>query len=143
MDPATLAGLAVAALVRYVAAKGARLVDRAGRHVDRAIDDRLGRIYDTVLTRIAGDPSTERTLRELEADPTDARQQGRLEHALETLVDTDRAFANELAALVDGLTDQPPAGIMIRDAGPVALGGDVHQTGRYVAGRDLNMRNDQ
>jgi hypothetical protein len=143
MDPATLAGLAVAALVRYVAAKGARLADRAGRDVDRAINDRLGRIYDAVLARIAGDPSTEGTLRELEANPADERQQGRLEHALETLVDTDRTFAIELAALVDGLADQPPAGIRIRDAGPVALGGDVRQSGRYVAGRDLNMRNDQ
>jgi hypothetical protein len=143
MDPATLAGLAVGALVRYVATKGARLAGRAGRDVDRAIDHRLDRLYKTVLARIAGDHTVERTFHQLEADPTDERQQGRLEYALENLLDADPAFAATLAKLLDGLTDHAPGSVSIRDAGPVALGGDVHQRGQYVAGRDLNVPPDQ
>ena len=54
MDPATIAALAVAALVRYVSGKAARLAGRAGRDIDKAIDDRLDRMYDTVRTHVAG-----------------------------------------------------------------------------------------
>lgn len=142
MDPATLAGLAVGALVRYVASKGARLAGRAGRDVDRAIDDRLDRIYETVRARIAGDRTAERTLDQLEADPADERRQARLEYALENLLETDPAFAGRLTPLLEGLA-APPGSVVVRDAGPVALGGDVRQSGQYVAGRDLNIPPDR
>jgi hypothetical protein len=143
MDPATLAGLAVGALVRYLAAKGARLAGRAGGDVDRAIDQRLDRLYETVRARIVGDRSVEGTLHQLEADPADERQQGRLEYALENFLDSDRAFAATLAALLGGLADQHQGGVTVRDAGPVAFGGNVHQSGQYVAGRDLDVGRDR
>jgi hypothetical protein len=142
MDPATLAGLAVGALVRYVVSKGARLAGRAGRDIDRAVDDRLDRLYDAVAARVAGNRPVERTLHQFEEDPTDDRRQGRLEYALEDLLTTDPDFTARLTALVEGLGAQAPGSVTVRDAGAVALGGDVHQSGRYVAGRDLTIGSD-
>jgi hypothetical protein len=140
MDPATLAALAVGALVRYVGSKAAGL---AGRVVDEAVDNRLDQLYDTVRTHLTGDQRAERTLHDLEADPGDARRQGRLELALEGVVEDDPAFAARLAAMVEDLAERPPpGGVVIRDAGPVALNGDVIIRGENVAGRDLTIGND-
>jgi hypothetical protein len=136
MDPATIAALAVGALVRYVSSKAAGLVDKA-------VDDRLDRLYDTVRAHVTGDQRAERTLHELEVDPDNARRQGRLELALEGAVEDDPAFAARLAAMLDDLAQRPPpGGVLIRDAGPVA-GGDVAITGgRDAAGRDLTIGDD-
>jgi len=143
MDPATLAALAVGALVRYVSNKAARLARRAGRDIDEAVDDRLDRLYDTVRAHLTGDQRAERTLDDLETDPNDARRQGRLELALEGVVENDPAFAAQMAAMLDDLAQRPPpGGVLIRDAGAVALQGDVNIRGENVAGRDLTIRND-
>jgi hypothetical protein len=143
MDPATIAGLAVVALVRYVGSKAARLAGRAGRDIDKVVDDRLDRLYDTVRARITGDRRGEQTLHDLEADPDSSRSQGRLELALEGVIEDDPAFAARLAAMLDDLAQRPPpGGVLIRDSGPVA-GGDVTiRGGRDAAGRDLKTGND-
>jgi hypothetical protein len=139
----TIAGLAVAALVQYVASKGAHLVRRAGRDLDKGVDDGLDRVYDAVKARIVGDRSAERTLRELEAEPTDARVQGRLENALEGLVESDPAFGAHLSALLDVVAERSSLGrVDIRDSGAVALQGDVNLRGKNVAGRDLTVGDD-
>jgi hypothetical protein len=143
MDPATIAALAVAALVRYVGTKAARLAGRAGRDIDKAVDDRLDRLYDTVRARLTGDRQGERTLHDLEADPDNARGQGRLELMLEGVVEADPAFAARLAAMLEDLAQRPPpGGVLIRDAGPVAGGDVVIRGGRDAAGRDLTIGND-
>lgn len=143
MDPATLAALAVGALVRYVSDKVARLAGRAGRDIDETVDDRLDRLYDSVRAHLSGDQRAERTLHDLEADPDDSRRQGRLELALEGVVESDPTFAARLAAMLDDLAQRPPpGGVVVRDAGAVALHGDVNISGENVAGRDLTIGDD-
>lgn len=144
MDPVTLAGPLIAALVQYVGRKGARLARRAGRDLDGAVDGHLDRIYDIVARRVAGDRMAERTLQGFEANPTDARQQGRLELTLEGYLEQDPSFASQLATLLDQLANrQPSGGTVIRDAGAVSLHGNVNQKGTYVAGRDLTIPHDR
>ncbi|MGH8835833.1 MAG: hypothetical protein ACRDWG_12715 [Actinomycetes bacterium] len=139
MDPATLAALAVGALVRYVASKAAGVAGRAGRDIDAAVDDRLDRLYNTVRERLSRERRGEVTLSDLEARPDDARRQGRLELTLETVIEDDSQFGSWLAAMLEDLSQRPPAGgVMIRDAGPVAGGDVVITAGRDAAGRDLS-----
>ncbi|HEX6238622.1 MAG TPA: hypothetical protein VFZ68_15580 [Acidimicrobiales bacterium] len=138
MEPATLATVAVAALVRYVAGKAAGVVRRAGRDIDAVVDDRLDRLYERVRERFSDDRRAESTLLDLEEDPTDARRQGRLELALEGVIEEDPEFASRLAAMLEDLSRRPPpGGVAIRDAGPVAGGDVVIRAGRDAAGRDL------
>jgi hypothetical protein len=138
VDPATLAALAVGALVRYIASKAARLTSRAGRDIDAVVDDRLDHLYNAVRERLVGDRRAERTLNDLEAQPDDARRQGRLEMALEEVIGGDADFVSRLAAMLEDLSQQPPSGgFAVRDAGPVAGGNVVITAGRDAAGRDL------
>lgn len=138
MDPASLAALAVGALVRFAAHRAAGVANRAGREVDAAVDDRLDRLYDAVRRRLVGDARAERTLDDLKAQPDDARRQGRLELALEEVIEKDPEFATRLASMLDDLSKHPPAGgIAARDTGPVAGGNVVITGGRDAAGRDL------
>lgn len=138
MDPASLAALAVGALVRYAASKAAGVARRAGKDVDAAVDDRLDRLYDAVRERLVGDPRAERTLNDLETRPDDARRQGRLELALEEVIEKNPDFATRLEAMLEDLSNRPPAGgIAARDTGPVAGGNVVITGGRDAAGRDL------
>jgi hypothetical protein len=140
MDPTMLATLAVVALVRYLGGKAAGLAGRAGRDIDAAVDDRLDRLYETVQAHLTRARRGERTLRDLEATPGDTRRQGRLELTLEGEIEHDPAFEAELTALLDDLAQRPPpGGIVISDAGPVALEGDVILRGKNVAGRDLTI----
>jgi len=138
VDPASLAALAVGALVRYAVSKASGVASRAGRDVDAAVDDRLDRLYDAVRERLVGDSRAERTLTDLKTQPDDARRQGRLELALEEVIEKDPEFATRLATMLDDLSQHPPVGgIAARDTGPVA-GGNVVITGaRDAAGRDL------
>jgi hypothetical protein len=138
VDPATLATVAVAALVRYAAGKAARVAGRAGRDIDAAVDDRLDRLYESVRERLGGDRRGERTLHDLEDQPDDARRQGRLELALEDAIEDDPEFGRRLAAMMEDLSRHPPrGGVYVRDAGPVAGGNVTIQGGRDAAGRDL------
>ncbi|HEY8114530.1 MAG TPA: hypothetical protein VII16_17030 [Actinomycetes bacterium] len=138
MDPATLAALAVGALVRYIAGKAAGVAGRAGRDIDAVVDDRLDRLYNAVRERLGGDRRGERTLNDLEGQPDDARRQGRLELALEEVIEEDPGFASRLAAMLEDLSQHPPpGGVAVRDAGPVAGGDVVITAGRDAAGRDL------
>jgi hypothetical protein len=137
MDPATLATLAVGALARYA---GSKVVSLAGRATDEAVDDRLDRLYEIVRTSLRRDRLGERTLRDLEGDPDDSRKQRRLEMALEGMIEDDAKFARKLETILNDLANRPPtSGIVMRDVGPVALGGDVTMKGRNVAGRDLRI----
>ncbi|HET6834089.1 MAG TPA: hypothetical protein VFH30_09475 [Acidimicrobiales bacterium] len=140
MDPATLASIAVAALVQYVGRKAVGLAERAGRDVDQAVDERLDRLYEAVRGCLAPNRRAERALRDLEGNPGDTRRQGRLELAIEGVLQDDPVFAAKLTAMLDDLAQRPPpGGVSVRDAGPVALHGDVVIRGRNVAGRDLTI----
>jgi hypothetical protein len=139
MDPATLAAVAVPALVRYVAGKAAGVAGRAGRDIDAAVDDRLDRLYETVRASLGGDRRGERALLDLEEQPADARRQGRLELALEGAIEDDPQFASRLTAMLEDLSRRPPpGGLGVRDAGPVAGRDVVITAGRDAAGRDLS-----
>jgi len=137
VDPATLAAVAVAALVRYVVGKAAGVAGRAGRDIDAVVDDRLDRLYETVRESLSGDRRGDRTLHDLEDHPADIRRQGRLELALEGAIEDDPEFGGQLAAMLKDLSQRPPPGLAIRDTGPVAGGDLVITAGRDAAGRDL------
>jgi hypothetical protein len=143
MDPLTLAGMAVAALVQYVAAKGAHLVKHAANDVDQRVDHALDSMYDTIKARVSGEPRAERAFRELEADPSDERRQGRLEGVLEALVEDDPSFAERLQSLLDAAGAQPTRRVDISDAGAIAIEGDIQIRGTNVAGRDLTIGEDK
>jgi len=144
MDPLTLATLAVAALARYAGRKAAGVAGRAGHDLDQAVDDRLDRLYATVRDRLAGDDRSERTLAALADQPDDQRRQGRLEATLEDTIAADPEFGARLAAILEDLARRPPAGgVVVQDAGAVALGGNVTMEGRNVAGRDLTIGRDE
>jgi hypothetical protein len=137
MDPAGLATAAAAAVVRYLGARAGRLGARASGDLDAAVDARLEQLYEAVQARLRVEPTGERALEAVVADPDDARAQGRLEFAIEAEAARDPSFAETLDRIVERLDDLPAGGTIVRDAGPVA-GRDISITaGRDAAGRDL------
>jgi hypothetical protein len=140
MDPATLAAGAVALLVPFLERIGGQLADQIGTDLGQAVVDKLGHLYERVRSRVAGDRFAEPALERLAARPESELRQAAFAEVLGELLDKDPSFAAELEALVEGArTAGGPAVAQIFDAGAVAIQGDVRMQGRYVAGRDMTV----
>jgi hypothetical protein len=130
VDPTAVAGMAIAAVVRYLGHRARGVAER------KLVDPQLERLYDAVRRRVAAAPAKGRVLEELEADPDDPRRQARLEYALELEIDGDPAYAQQLAGLLEKLPAREIGEVHIESSGAVALMGDVNISGEYAAGRD-------
>jgi hypothetical protein len=140
MDPVSLAGAAVALLVPYLLRLGGKTIDKASEQLAEAALPALGRLYQAMKRRLVPGTYAGSQLAGVEEHPErEGRQQALVSTLAETL-EEDAGFAAELAQLV---TDaQAAVGVQVKFGhveGPVAIGGDVHQHGHYVAGHDLTI----
>ncbi|HET9610553.1 MAG TPA: hypothetical protein VFP06_13165 [Acidimicrobiales bacterium] len=137
VDPVTLAAAAVAILAPFLR----RVTEQTADNVSEAISDAAvpaaKRLYQAVRARLRPGSYAANQLDGVEERPDSESRQQALQAALAEELEADPSFAAELEALV---TEAQAAGVQItaRDTGAVA-GRDVHQRGRYVAGRDLNI----
>ncbi len=82
-----IAAAAIAALVPYLAKGGEKIAEEAG-----------GSLFNWIKDKLTG-KKKEKELEALQANPTDARQQGRLEAAIEDVIAGDEGLARELEVL--------------------------------------------
>jgi hypothetical protein len=134
MDPMSLAIQAVGLLAPFLGTAGNRLAERVGD----AAATRLERLYDKVRTGMARDHLSRTTLEQLRKTPDNEQAQGAAQYALAQAIEKDQEFAAVLAQLVEEARSAGGVDIaQIRDAGAVAIRGDVRMQGEHVAGRDM------
>jgi hypothetical protein len=144
MDPVSLATSAATLLAPYLlrgldqAAGG--LADSLG---DAALD-KLRQLHQWLRAKVAGKPA-EPALDRLERDPENERYRVAFEVELADLIEAESAARSGFAETLERLVAEArqaagPAFNQVSDVGIVA-GGDVTLRGRYVSGRDMQVRN--
>jgi hypothetical protein len=102
----------VAVLGKYALDRGTELLKQAGQ----AAADAAGELYRTVLDRLKADPAEAKTAERFEKNPDDFAKG--VEAALTELVETDKAFATQLEALMTRLeTSAPPGAVQMYVSG--------------------------
>lgn len=135
MDPVSVTAI-TALLVDY----GRHLVGVAGDALDAGIVQGLRVLWEKVRSRFMVDAQAAGAFQRFVEQPDNSRRQAAVEDHLEELMQADADFAASLAELVERVRSCGYANIRVRDAGAVAIGGDVTISGgQYTAGRDINV----
>jgi hypothetical protein len=135
MDPVSTTAI-TSLLVDY----GRHLVGVAGDVLDAGIAKGLRVLWEKVRSHFLVDAQASGAFQRFAEQPDNVRRQAAVEDYLEELMQADADFAASLAELVEQVRSSGYANIRVRDAGAVAIGGDVTISGsRYAAGRDINL----
>lgn len=121
MDPQAIATTAVSVLSPYLAKAGEKAVEEVGKK----LPETLGRVWRSITARLSGKPAAEEAAKDLAATPEDNDNQAAFRKELRKMLETDSAFATELAALLHSA--QRESGVTVTNTGPgaVATGGSV------------------
>ncbi|MCA1656227.1 MAG: hypothetical protein LC713_00655 [Actinobacteria bacterium] len=138
MDPATLAAAVLPLVLTWFRKKGEGVLDKAADSAGAAALDKLEKIYHAVLARFSADPFDEQVLDRVAEDPENGPRQKTFEAVLTERLGEDVDFAKVLEGLLQELSLSGGTSVVAIDTG-IAAGGDVTQSGRYVAGRDLTV----
>jgi hypothetical protein len=138
MDPATLAAATVGLLAPFLGKIGDAGLARVGDSLTAAATEHLGRLYQAIKKKLAGDPYHDAILRGAEERPDSQPRLSALEGILSGSLAEDPGFAAAVAGLFDQATAAGARTIQVTGSGAVA-GGDASMTGRYVAGRDMRI----
>jgi hypothetical protein len=137
VDPTILSSGVVAGLVTFFQRTATRTLESGSDAASQAVIARLKTLYGALKTRLAGDAAESRALDRLEEQPTSTARQRVLEGVLIEAIEQDPTFAGEIARLLAD-AERDGARMSVADSGAVA-GGDLHQRGQYIAGRDLTL----
>lgn len=139
MDPVSLAAAAVGLLAPFLQRIGEKTAEEVSQTLSEEAVPALKRLFNGLKNRLRPGSYAGNQLEGVEERPDSAPRQEALRDALVEEFEADPAFAAEVESLVK---EAEAAGgvrvITATDAGVVA-GGDVHQQGRYVAGRDMTI----
>jgi len=139
MEPFT-AAFVVSLLAQHAASLAGRGVKALADGAEDVLADKLGAVVAAVRKHFAGDAGAQDALDRLDAAPQDPRRQAGVEERLEEAMTRDGQFAATLGPLVEAVRRAQGGSVVIRDAGAVAVGGDVTvRGGRFAAGRDLRV----
>ncbi|MEU9023624.1 hypothetical protein [Actinomadura sp. NPDC048394] len=138
MEPVTLAAAAVGALVPYLGQIAGGGLARLGEAASDGASQRIAELYKAIRGRIAGAHYEEAVLDGAEAQPDNEGRRTALQNVIAELIEADPDFATRLERLVEELKAVDARHLQVADSGAVA-GGDFHQSGTYVAGRDLRI----
>jgi hypothetical protein len=136
MEPVTLAATAVRLLLPLFGRAAGKGADRLGESVADAGTSAARSLYERIKAKLTSGSYGSALLDGVEERPEDPHRQQNLAAELATALADDPGFAADLRRLVTEAAQGPDAEITATGTGAVA-GRDVHQTGRYVAGRDL------
>jgi hypothetical protein len=132
--------ISAAAITSLLVTYGRHLAGIASDVLDEGIAERLRAVWDKVRKRFSGDDQASGALERLAEQPDNSRRQAALEDHLDEIMHTDAEFTASLAELVEQVGSRSYDNIDVRDAGAVAIGGNVTISGgQYTAGRDVNV----
>jgi hypothetical protein len=133
MDASSLSNEIVTLLAPYLQ----RLAGKATDQLADAAGPALERLFAALRRRLAPTPYAAVQLAGLEERPDSAGRQQALASALSERIEEDSDLADELQRLVAAARAGGGATVVGKIEGPAAFGGNVSQTGSYVAGHDL------
>ncbi|WP_284744169.1 hypothetical protein [Amycolatopsis sp. RTGN1] len=130
--------VSAAAITSLLVSYGKHLADIASDTIDEGVKRGLRALWEKVRSRFSGDEQASGALTRLVDQPENQRRQAAVEDHLDELMSADSDFAAALAELVDQVKLAGYGTIQVRDAGAVAVGGNVSIKGtHHVAGRDV------
>ncbi|MGH3243298.1 MAG: hypothetical protein ACRDNL_23165 [Spirillospora sp.] len=138
MEPVTLAAAAVGALVPYLGQIAGGSLARLGEAASDGASQHIVELYRTIRARVTGTPYEEAVLDGAEAQPDNEGRRAALQNVLAELLEADPDFAARLEHLVEQAGQVEVRQVQVTDSGAVAAN-DLHQSGTYVAGRDLHI----
>jgi len=136
MDPMTLAATVVAALAPFLGKFTDGALTRAGEAAADTAGAKIGALYRAVRKRMTGDGYHQAILQGAEDKPDNPARLDALTGTIGSILQEDPEFAVTLTELLEQVTGSQD--FQVSESGIVA-GRDVHQTGTYVAGRDLTI----
>ncbi|RSM57829.1 hypothetical protein DMH03_26110 [Amycolatopsis sp. WAC 01376] len=132
--------VSAAAITSFLISYGRHLAGVAGAVVDEGVTQGLRSLWEKVRGRFSSDPQASGALERLAEQPENQRRQAAVEDHLDELMAADGDFAAALSELVERLKTTGYPTIQVRDAGALAIGGNVSIKGtRQVAGRDITI----
>jgi hypothetical protein len=129
--------VAIGFLGAYLARKAAGLLDQAGSDVDKAVDRRLGDLYEFVKGKLVNRGSrAQRALRILEKSPEDNDSQDQVAEELQAALVDDAPGAENLQTIIEDLNRLDPTGVRLRGT---ASAETIRRGGRSI-GVDVSGR---
>ncbi|MGV9360124.1 hypothetical protein [Amycolatopsis sp. NPDC003731] len=130
--------VSAAAITSLLVSYGKHLAGVASDAIDDGVTRGLRALWEKVRIRFSGDEQASGALARLAEQPENERRQGAVEDHLDDFMSADRDFVEALTKLADEVKTAGYGTIQVRDAGAVALGGNVSIKGtHHVAGRDV------
>ncbi len=130
--------VSAAAITSLLVSYGKHLAGVASDVVDDGVTRGLRALWEKVRNRFSGDEQASGALARLAEQPENERRQGAVEDHLDDFMSADPHFVEALAKLADEVKAAGYGTIQVRDAGAVAVGGNVSIKGtHHVAGRDV------
>jgi len=138
VEPLSLAAAAVGLLVPYFQQAAGQVAERAGEALADAGLSKVKALYARVRAKLAPGSYRGALLEGVQAEPEDPGRLEILQAELAKLIAADPQFAGELERLVADAEQAGAVRVTAIGSGMVA-GRDVHQRGRYAAGRDMTI----
>ena len=142
MDVGQLATTIVTLLGPHIQRLADSAVDGAADRLADAIPSGIRRLYETLRHRLPAGTYGGNQLDGLAEMPDRSSRQQALIAVLGELLEEDDAFAMEVGKLIEADDVVRLRARLDKVEGPVAIGGDVHLEGKFVAGHTLNIRTD-
>ncbi|MFC3452321.1 hypothetical protein [Amycolatopsis speibonae] len=132
--------VSAAAITSFLISYGRHLAGVASEVVDEGVTQGLRALWEKVRGRFSADPQASGALERLVEQPDNQRRQAAVEDHLDEAMSADSEFAAALSELAERMKPTGHQSIQVRDAGAVAIGGNVSIKGtRHVAGRDITL----
>ena len=130
--------ISAAAITSLLVSYGKHLAGVASNAVDDGVTRGLRAMWEKVRSRFSGDEQASGALARLAEQPENQRRQGAVEDHLDEIMSADPDFVEALTKLANEVKMPGYGTIQVRDAGAVAVGGNVSIKGtHHVAGRDV------
>ncbi|OXM44848.1 hypothetical protein [Amycolatopsis alba] len=132
--------VSAAAITSFLISYGRHLAGVASEVVDEGVTQGLRALWEKVRGRLSSDPQASGAMERLAEQPDNQRRQAAVEDHLDEIMGSDADFAASLSELAERIKATGHPAIRVRDAGALAIGGNVSIKGtRQVAGRDITI----
>ncbi len=124
MDPVSIASIASSAtalLIPYLTKAG----EKAAEEVGKKLPEQVGKVWHAITARFRGKAAAEEAVRDLVANPEDQDNEASFRKALRKLIESDAAFAGELAELLKAAQNDAGDTLIVTGSGAAATKGGV------------------
>ena len=121
MDPVTIASSATTLLMPYLIKAG----EKAAEEVGKRLPEKVGKVWNAITARFKGKVPAEEAVKDLVANPEDQDNEASFRKALRKLLESDAAFAGEVAELIKAAQHEAGDTLIVTGSGAAATKGGV------------------